>query len=71
MSARLEQIGGQHYKNFPIQPAEFCHYNQIPFLEGCVIKYICRYRHKNGLEDLKKAKHFIDLLIEMEYSDAR
>lgn len=61
------QIGGVHYKALPIQPVEFCHANNIPFLEGSVIKYVVRHRSKNGRQDLEKARHFIDLLIEMEY----
>ena len=61
------QIGGEHYKNYTIQPVEFITKNKLGFLEGCVIKRICRYEGKNGLEDLKKAKHEIDLLIELKY----
>lgn len=61
------QIGGAHYKNCAIQPVEFITKNKLGFLEGCVIKRICRYEDKNGLEDLKKAKHEIDLLIELKY----
>lgn len=63
------QIGGGHYKDMVIQPAEFNQRNKIPFLEGCVIKRMCRHRGKNGLEDLQKAKHEIDLIIQMEYTD--
>lgn len=61
------QIGGSHYKNYAIQPVEFITKNKLGFLEGCVVKRICRFRDKNGLEDLKKIKHEIDLLIELEY----
>lgn len=60
------QVGGLHYKKMPIQPVEFVHANGIPFIEGCVIKYVCRWRDKGGLEDLRKAKHFLDILIELE-----
>lgn len=66
MSALETQVGGAHYKDMAIQPAEFLHANKIPYLEGCAIKYLCRWRNKNGLEDLKKAKHYIELLIELE-----
>ena len=62
-----EQIGGSHYKNMAIQPIEFIHANNIPFIEGCIIKYVCRHKQKMGVEDLEKAKHFIDLLIDLEY----
>lgn len=61
------QVGGEHYKRHAIQPVEFIHANQLGFLEGCVIKRLCRFREKNELEDLLKAKHEIDLLIELEY----
>lgn len=60
------QIGGGHYKNMKIQPIEFIHANNIGYVEGCVIKYVSRWRKKNGIEDLMKAKHFIDLLIGLE-----
>ena len=68
MSAALEtQVGGDHYKNMPIQPVEYIHRNGLGFCEGCVIKYVSRWRSKVGsIEDLKKARHFLDLLIEME-----
>lgn len=65
-SAFDEQVGGSHYKTMVIQPIEFIVKNNIPFLEGNVIKYVVRWSIKNGLEDLKKARHYIDLLIEME-----
>ena len=61
------QEGGNHYKGMKIQPVEFIHANDISYLEGNVIKYVCRHRNKNKIEDLKKARHYIDLLIEMEY----
>lgn len=71
MKASDLQEGGNHYKQFVIQPVEFIHKNNIPFIEGNVIKYILRHRDKNGLEDLKKAKHYIDLLIEHEYAEKK
>lgn len=61
------QEGGNHYKLFKIQPADFIHANNIPYLEGNVIKYICRHRKKGGLQDLRKAQHYIELLIDLEY----
>jgi hypothetical protein len=66
MSALEKQVSGNHYKDFPIQPVEFIHRNNIPYIEGNVIKYISRWRDKGGLADLEKAKHYIDLLIELE-----
>lgn len=63
------QVGGGHYKGFCIQPVEYIHKNGIGFIEGCIIKYASRYKDKNGKEDLLKIKHFVDLLIELEYGD--
>lgn len=60
-----KQIGGDHYRKLKIQPFEFIIQNEIPFLEGCVIKRMCRWRAKGGVQDLLKAKHEIDLLIAM------
>lgn len=65
MTALNEQIGGSHYKDYEIQPIEFIHRNKIPFPEGCVIKYMCRWKSKGGISDLEKAKHYIELLIEL------
>lgn len=67
MSALDKQVSGSHYKELVIQPIQFIHANNIPFMEANVIKYICRHKSKNGLADLEKAKHYIDLLIELEY----
>lgn len=69
-SALDRQEGGSHYKDMPIQPVQFCHANKIPFLDGNVIKYVCRHRAKNGKQDLLKARQYIDMLIELEYPDA-
>ncbi len=65
-SALSVQVAGNHYKDMKIQPVEFIHMNNIPYLEGNVIKYVTRWRSKGGLADLEKAKHYIDLLIELE-----
>lgn len=64
------QVGGGHYAKYKIQPTEFIHANNVPFIEGNIIKYVMRHREKNGVEDLKKAKHYIDLLIQFEYENA-
>lgn len=69
MSALNAQVGGGHYKDMKIQPVEFIHANGIGFIEGCVIKYVSRWRAKDGVDDLRKARHFIDLLIELEERD--
>lgn len=60
------QIGGDHYKTLATQPIEYILANKLPFSEGCVVKYITRWRAKGGVKDLEKAKHFIELLIEEE-----
>ena len=65
-SALKEQIGGKHYSEMVIQPIEFIHKNNLSFIQGNVIKYVCRYKSKGGIQDLQKAKHYIDLLIELE-----
>ena len=64
MSALDTQVGGNHYKEFAIQPAEFIHKNQIGFLAGNIIKYVVRYDKKNGLQDLEKAEHYLQMLKE-------
>lgn len=61
-----KQVAGNHYKDLPIQPVEFIHANAIGYFEGNVIKYVSRWRKKNGIADLEKAKHYIELLIELE-----
>jgi len=62
-----QQIGGEHYRQGDIQPIEYIHANDMDFFSGNVVKYITRWKYKNGLEDLKKAKHYIELLMEQEY----
>ena len=64
MTWKDTQVGGNHYKKMKIQPAEFIEQNGLSYLQGNAIKYICRFREKNGVEDLRKAKHYIDMLIE-------
>lgn len=61
------QIGGNHYKDLKIQPIEYIMANNLNYCQGNAVKYVTRYKAKNGLEDLKKAKHYIDLLIQFEY----
>jgi hypothetical protein len=68
MKASEEQVAGTHYKDMEIQPSEFIYRNKIGWPEGNVIKYVCRHRWKNGIEDIRKAIHYLQLLIEWEYS---
>ena len=66
-SALDRQVGSsQHYKDFKIQPIEFITANKLSFIQGNVIKYICRYDKKNGKEDIDKAIHYCELLKELE-----
>jgi len=60
-----KQIGGKHYKSYSIQPIEFIVANKLSFIQGCIIKYICRFENKNGIEDLEKIKHYCDLQIQL------
>jgi hypothetical protein len=61
-----QQVGGDHYKGCAIQPVEYIHANQLGFCEGCIIKYVTRWRAKGGIKDLEKARHFVELLIQLE-----
>jgi hypothetical protein len=70
-SSLTKQVAGTHYKDLPIQPVEYIYANAIGYFEGNVIKYVSRWRAKNGIADLEKAKHYIELLIEMENRNAR
>jgi len=67
MSTYNKQIGGTHYQDFKIQPSKFVIENELLYPEGCVIKYILRHRLKGKRQDLEKAKHFIDMIIERDY----
>jgi hypothetical protein len=67
MSAYDKQIGGSHYRKMKIQPSEFINKNNLPFAEGNAIKYICRHKHKGERQDLEKAKHYIDMILERDY----
>lgn len=67
-SALDVQVGGVHYKQFKIQPIEYILANNLGYIEGNIIKYISRWRSKNGIQDLEKIKHYVDLLIESEES---
>lgn len=64
--ATERQVGGNHYQKLKIQPIEYIHANGLGFIEGCIVKYISRWRDKGGLEDIRKIKHYCDLLIELE-----
>jgi hypothetical protein len=64
--ARAEQIGGDHYNKYAIQPIDYIMANKLEWCEGNVVKYITRWKDKGGLQDLLKARHYLDLLIERQ-----
>ena len=64
-----KQVGGDHYASMNIQPVEFITANDLGFLEGNVVKYICRHHAKNGAEDIKKAIHYCELLLQTKYGE--
>lgn len=66
MTALETQVGGDHYTKLAIQPMQYSMANGLDACQHTVIKYVTRFRDKNGIEDLKKAKHVIDMLIEFE-----
>lgn len=63
------QEGGQHYKKYAIQPIEFVVRNNIPVLEANALKYVVRHADKNGMQDLRKARHYLELMAEMYYGE--
>ena len=64
-SAITKQVGGKHYKSYKIQPIEFITANNLSFIQGCVVKYICRFNSKNGKEDLDKIIHYCEMQKEL------
>lgn len=68
-SAKSYQIAGSHYRNYKIQPVEYIVANGLSFLAGNVIKYVTRYKEKNGAEDIRKAIHYLNLILEFEYKE--
>jgi hypothetical protein len=65
-SALNKQVSGDHYKDKGIQPIIYIHANNLGFCEGNVVKYVTRWREKGGEADLRKAIHYIELLIQLE-----
>ena len=66
-SAMARQVGGNHYKDFKIEPIEFILANNIGYCEGNIIKYICRHAAKGGVQDIDKVIHYCELLKELKY----
>ena len=69
LSALDKQESGDHYKGKAIQPIIYIHANNLGFCAGNVVKYITRYKDKNGAEDIRKAIHYCQLLLELEYGE--
>ena len=69
MSAIQTQIGGSHYKDLEIQPVEYIYANELGYLAGNVVKYISRYKLKGGEQDILKAIHYCQLILELEYGN--
>ena len=70
MTASKRQVGGSHYRDLQIQPSYFCHINKLGWLESNAIKYVCRHAAKHGRQDIEKAIHYLQLLLEWEYGEA-
>lgn len=66
MSANQSQVGGYHYKKKTIEPWDFIAANNLGFFEGNIVKYISRWKDKGGVEDLRKARHYLEKLIELQ-----
>jgi hypothetical protein len=65
--AFFKQVGGSHYKTMKIQPSKFINANQLQFAEGNAIKYICRHKLKGKKEDILKAIHYLEMILERDY----
>jgi hypothetical protein len=67
MDAKKGQVGGGHYKGMAIQPSEYANANNLGFLEGNVVKYVSRHKSKGGMQDILKAMHYLNMILEWEY----
>ena len=68
IKASDKQVGGSHYSSMTIQPGHFIRANNLGWFEGNAIKYICRHKAKNGIQDIEKAIHYLELVLE-EYNN--
>jgi len=66
VGAIKRQVGGTHYNRYEIQPIDFIIANKLDWCEANAVKYITRWKDKNGVEDLRKAIHYLELLIQRE-----
>lgn len=67
--ALAKQVGGSHYKSFAIQPIEYIHRNGLDYLAGNVVKYVSRHKAKNGAADIRKAIHYLELILSLQYGE--
>jgi hypothetical protein len=67
MKDNIWEKGGEHYQSFKIQPSKFININNLKFAEGNVIKYVCRHEQKGKAEDIKKAIHYLEMILERDY----
>jgi hypothetical protein len=70
MTANDVQVGGSHYKGKSIQPWDYIAANNLGYFEGNIVKYVSRWKDKGGVDDLKKARHYLDKLIELNTPEA-
>ena len=70
VSALGKQVSGNHYKDKGIQPIVYIHANDLGFCEGNVVKYVTRHKEKNGAADIRKAIHYLELLLELQYKES-
>jgi hypothetical protein len=70
MSALKQQVGGSHYTKYPIQPVQYVQANRLRYLESSVIKYVTRHQDKGGAQDIRKAIHCLELLLQLEYGES-
>lgn len=69
MSVKDKQVGGGHYQEGGIQPIEYIHANNLNFFEGNCLKYVTRHRSKNGRQDIEKAIHYLEMILEFDYKE--
>ena len=69
MSSKDIQVGGNHYKDLPIQPIDFITKNGLDFMTGNAVKYLARHKAKGGAADIKKAIHYCQMILELEYGE--
>jgi hypothetical protein len=67
--ALTHQEGGNHYKDLKIQPVEYIDANQLDYFQGNVVKYITRHKSKNGAQDVRKALHYCQLILQLQYKE--